>query len=126
VDLETGRIQKLQDDWAGAAATYDDAVRRFARGEQNRASVPRALILLRAAQAHEHNGDLAGALDLYHEASEVREKSAAVYQAELAAARLDQHFNHSERARQEYMRVAESAPDPVLGDAAREALRRMQ
>lgn len=126
VDLEEARIYKAQDDWKAAAASYGDAVRKYVRGNLNPCYVPRALILFRDGQAREHLGDLAGALKLYHEAGQVTGHERAVYEADLAAARLDQQFNHKDRARQEYELVAAAAPDSDLGGAARQALQQLR
>lgn len=122
IDLEVGRIHKAQGDWNGAAAAYDAAVEKFVHGNLNPDYVPRALILFRDGEAHEHLGDLDRALKLYHEAGEVTGGDRAVYEADLAAARLDQRFNHKERARREYQLVADAIPGTDLGGAAREAL----
>lgn len=122
IDLEVGRIHKAQGDWNGAAAAYDAAVEKFVRGNLNPDYVPRALILFRDGEAHEHLGDLSRALKLYHEAGEVSGGDRAVYEADLAAARLDQQFNHRERARREYQLVADTMPGTDLGGAARQAL----
>ncbi|MGH9395401.1 MAG: tetratricopeptide repeat protein [Terriglobia bacterium] len=126
VCLEMARVDKAEGHWTDAAAVYDAAVEKFVRGEQNLSHAPRALILLRAGEAHEHLGGLQDALDLYHEAGNIPGKDKAIYQADLAAARLDQHFNHSERARKEYQLVADSVPDSDLGGAARQALQELR
>lgn len=122
IDLEVGRIHKTQGDWTGAAAAYDAAVEKFVHGNWNPDYVPRALILFRDGEAHEHLGALSQALNLYHEAGEVPGGDRAIYQADLAAARLDQRFNHKDRARREYQLVADAMPGTDLGGEARQAL----
>lgn len=122
VPLEIARVDKAGGNWTDAARVYDSAVEKFVRGKENPSDAPRALILLRAGETHEHLGALEEALNLYHEAGSIPGKGRAIYQADLAAARLDQYFNHPARARQEYQLVADSVPDTDLGDAARQAL----
>jgi tetratricopeptide (TPR) repeat protein len=120
--LETARIQKAEGDWQAAAQTYDKAVTKFVAGEKDSSRIPKAEILYRAGQAQEHLGELLKALALYHEASKVPDKSMQLYEADLAAARLDQHFNDASRAKQEYQLVASAVPNTDLGRQARQAL----
>ncbi|MGH9435597.1 MAG: tetratricopeptide repeat protein [Terriglobia bacterium] len=121
IPLEMARVDKAAGNWADAARVYDAAVEKYVRREENK-HAPRALILFRAGEAHEHLGELQQALDLYHAAGSVPGQARAIYQADLAAARLDEHFSHAARARQEYQLVADSVPETDLGDAARRAL----
>jgi tetratricopeptide (TPR) repeat protein len=120
--LETARVQKAEGNWQSAAQTYDRAVTKFVRGEKDPNRIPMAEILYRAGQAHEHLGELQKALALYHEAGKVPGKSIQVYEANLAAARLDQQFKDTPRAKREYELVASAVPDTDLGRQAREAL----
>jgi tetratricopeptide (TPR) repeat protein len=121
--FERARIQKAEGDWQAAARTYDEGVAKFVRGEKDLSRIPTAELLYRAGQAHEHSGELQRALALYHEASGVPGKSIHVYEANLAAARLDQEFKDTPRAKREYQLVASAIPDTDLGRQAREALK---
>ena len=123
--LEAGRVYEMQGDWRGAAGAYDTAVVRLVRDKPDLSRSLTATILYRDAQAHEHLGDLAQALDLYHEAAKQPVKSLDVYRAEMAAAALDRKANHLVRARQEYQRVIEATPNTSLGTAARQALQEL-
>jgi tetratricopeptide (TPR) repeat protein len=125
IRLEAARIQKAQGDWQAAAQTYDDAVTKFVVGQRASNRIPKAEILYRAGQAHEHLGQLKKALALYHEAGEIPGKSMQVYQANLAAARLDQQFKDTSRAKREYELVATAVPDTDLGRQARDALQNL-
>ena len=120
--LETARVQKAEGDWEDAAQTYDEAVAKFVRGEKDSDRIPRAEILYRAGQARERLGQLQKALALYHEATETPDKSMQVYEANLAAARLDEQFKDAPRAKREYELVASAVPNTDLGRQAREAL----
>jgi tetratricopeptide (TPR) repeat protein len=120
--LEIARIQKAQGDWRAAAQTYYAAVERFVDGEQGSRRIPRAEILYRAGQAYEHLGELQKALDFYHQASKVPGNFRQIYEADLAAARLDQHFNHTPQAKREYELVMSAIPDTDLARQARQAL----
>jgi tetratricopeptide (TPR) repeat protein len=122
VPLEIARIQKAQGNWRAASQTYDGAVTKFAGGEKDSDRIPRAEILYRAGQAHEHLGELQKALALYHQAGQLPGKEMPIYEADFAAAHLDQHFNDTPRAKEEYQVVASAIPDTELGRKARQAL----
>ncbi len=123
--LELGRIDQSEGDGRGAAAVYDRAVTKFVRSDSRRPDVPRALILLRAGQAHEQLGDFAAALNLYREAGNLGAHSPETYRAELAAAELDQRLNHLSTARREYQAVIDAAPGSEMAQRARHALREL-
>lgn len=120
--LEIARIQKAQRNWRAAARTYDQAVAIFVHGPESSRRIPKVEMLYRAGQAHQEVGELQKALDFYHEASQLPGSSLQIYEAALAAGRLDQHFDHTPRAKREYELVASAVPNTELGRQARQAL----
>ncbi len=121
--LEMARIDKAEGNWRAAAQIYDDTVRRFVNVNDNPRALPKAEILYRAGEAHEHLGELKAALGDFHWAGRVRPESEEVYRADLAAAQLDQRLNHIAAARQEYQAVAAGIPNSEMGKVSRQALR---
>jgi tetratricopeptide (TPR) repeat protein len=120
--LEVARVEKAQGDWRAAAQTYDAAVEKFVDREKDPGRVPTAELLYRDGEAHEHLGDLQKALDVYHRAGKLPGTSMQIYKADVAAARLDQRFNHIPQAKAEYQIVVQSIPDTDIGRQARQAL----
>jgi tetratricopeptide (TPR) repeat protein len=122
--LEIARIDKVEGNWRAAAEVYDATVKKFVNGDQvDPRPIPKAEILYRAGEAHEHLEQLTRALEFFHEAGRVLPKSLEVYQADFAAARLDQRLNRTATAKQEYQAVAAGLPDSAMGKASRQALR---
>ncbi len=119
--LEIARIQRLQDNWKAAAETYDAAAAKFARAQNP--LIPRATILYRAGQAHEHLGEWQRALELYDEAGRIPGHPRDKYRAILAAARLNQRLNRLDEAKRQYQIVAGAVPHTDMGKEARRALR---
>ncbi|MGH9344466.1 MAG: tetratricopeptide repeat protein [Terriglobia bacterium] len=120
--LEIARIYKLQGNWRQAADEYDAAVEKFVHGKQDPSHSPRAAILLQAGEAHEHLEEMEKALELYREAGTQPGQSAAVYQSDLAAARLDQRLHHLAESKREYQMVVDGVPGTDLAREARRAL----
>lgn len=120
--LEIARIEKTQGNWRQAAALYDGAVKQYVDGDQDPSQAPRAAILLKAGEAHEHLGEPGKALDLYRRAGREPGRDPAIYQAGLAAARLDQSLHHVVDARREYQAVIDAAPGSDWAKQARDGL----
>ena len=120
--LEIARMKKAQGDWRGAAVVYDAAVKQYVDGDQDPSQAPRATILLKAGEVHEHLGETEKALDLYRRAGRDPSRAPAVYEADLAAARLDKSMHHIDEARREYQAVIAAAPQSDWAKQAREEL----
>lgn len=124
--LEIARLEEAQDHWRQAAEVYDGAVKQYIDSGQNPSQAPRAVILLQAGEAHEHLGENEKALDLYRRAAREPEKAPAVYQAGLAAARLDGSFHHVAEASKEYQAVIDGAPGSDWAKQARQGLKNLR
>lgn len=120
--LEIARIKKAQGDWRQASAVYDAAVKQYVDGDHDPSQAPRAAILLKAGEAHEHLGEMEKALDLYRRAGSDPSHAPAIYEAHLAAARLDKSLHHVDEARREYQAVIAAAPGSDWAKQAREGL----
>lgn len=123
--LEIARVEKAQGDWRQAAAVYDGAVKEYVDDVRDPSQAPRAAILLKAGEAHEHLGETERALGFYRRAGREPGHDAAVYQADLAAARLDASLHRSDQAKKEYQAVIDAAPGSDWAKQAREGLARL-